>query len=122
MQGLGGCWRRLVRGRPRVVLLAVIVAAALTLPASAQATIVAYSGQTSPQDFSNDGIDNGAPERFGFNFDGSSIFNVVTYTSLRCPDGEFMNMGVVVDKPGEPFPVVGGHFDATIGDPNDGFG
>ena len=104
------------------MVLAALLATAVALPPSADATIVAYSGQTSPQDFSNDGIDNGAPEKFGFNFDGASVFHVVTYISLSCPDGEGMNQGVVVDKPGEPFPVVGGHFDATIGDPNDGYG
>jgi len=92
------------------------------LPASAQAAMTAYSGQTSPQDTSNDGIDNGAPETFCFDFDGLSISYVITYTSLRCPDGFYMNMGLVQNGPGEPFPVTAGHFDATIGNPNDGFG
>ena len=54
-------------------MLALVVAALLALPASAQAAMTAYSGQTSPQDTSNDGIDNGAPETFGFDFDGSSV-------------------------------------------------
>ena len=103
-------------------MLPVMVAAALALPASAQATIVAYSGQTSPQDYTNDGVDNGVPETFGFNFDGASVFNVVTFTTLHCPDGEFMNMGVVPNMPGEPFLVLGGHFDATVGNPNTGDG
>jgi len=110
-----GRWRR-------SVVLAAIAVLALAIPASAEANIVAYTGQTSPQDTSNDGVDNGAPQTFGFNFDGSSISHVITYISLRCPDGQFLNMGVVVDQPGEPFPVAGGHFDATIGDPNSGNG
>ena len=121
-QGLGGRWRRLIEALAKEGALAVLVAAALALPASAQAAITTYRGQTSPQDYTNDGVDNGVPQTFGFNFDGSSVFDVVTSTTLHCPDGEFMNMGVVPNMLGEPFPSIGGHFDVTIGNPNTGNG
>jgi hypothetical protein len=102
---------------------ALIVAAALALAPRAHAAIATYSGLTSPQDFTNDGVDNGRAEPSGFNLDGTGVYNVVASTSLRCPDGSYMNLST---RPGaelgEPFPVTGGHFDATIGNPNDGFG
>lgn len=117
----------LARGNPStwVVVAGVLalgVIAALTFPLSASAAIASYSGQTSAQDFTNDGVNNGTPQPFGFDFDGTSINNVHTSTSLRCPDGSYMNMGTLPSLPGEPFPVTNGHFDATVGDPNQGHG
>jgi hypothetical protein len=110
------------RGVGAAGVSALTVAAALAFPAGAGAATVAYSGQTSPQDFSNDGVDNATPEPFSFDFDGASITNVQTGTSLRCPDDSYMNMGTLPGMPGEPFQVTGGHFDATIGNPNEGHG
>jgi hypothetical protein len=115
----------LLRRSSRVVATgaaALAITAAAAFAPSAHAAGVQYLGETSPQDSTDDGVDNPTPEPFGFGLDGSSISNVQTYTSLRCPDGSYMNMGTLPEMPGEPFPVTNGHFDATIGDPNEGFG
>jgi hypothetical protein len=105
------------------VALALAITAALAAAPSARAATVTYSGQTSPQDFTDNGVDDPVPMSFGFDFDGTSINNVDMSTSVRCPDGSYGNVGTHPGfEAGEPFPVTNGHFDATLGDPNEGDG
>jgi hypothetical protein len=104
-------------------MLGLVVVCVLALAPRADAATVTYSGLTSPQDFSADGVDNAVPVTFAFDFDGTSISNVDAQTSVRCPDGSGGNVGTHPGYTfGEPIPVTGGHFDATIGNPNEGDG
>jgi hypothetical protein len=110
------------RGPRALTLLVLAVALALAVPAGAQAAGTSYAGQTSPQDFSNDHVDNGTPKPFGFDVVGSTITNIAATTSLRCPDGSFLNVSTVPDEYGEPFAFSNGHFDGTIGNASKGSG
>lgn len=91
----------------------VLFALFLLAPPTANAASVDYSGQTSPQDNSDDGIDNPEPRPFSLTVDAGKVTKLAFSATLRCPDGSGANKGYDYDaeRGDPPVPIVDGAFE-----------